>query len=243
MRFLFGELLEFLLPSACAACGKGIAPEKALCPRCDAALPRIPRHFCVRCQERPASEEKPLCLACSLKPSPLAACVAAAPFAGEVERWIHRFKYPPPGLRGLDPAPLAVVSQLICEAAERVPGPPPELLVPIPLHKNRLRARGFNPAERLARALSKKLGVPCDPNLLERVRDTPSQTGFDRRARLKNVKGAFRIRRGRALPGSLWLVDDVVTTGSTLKAAAKELRKETVQTICAVCSIKSLISN
>jgi ComF family protein len=164
----------------------------------------------------------------------LAACVAAVPFCGPVESWVRRFKYPEPGLRGLDPAPGAVLRALICEAGDRAPGPPPERVVPVPLHPRRLRERGFNPAALLARALARELGVRHDATALRRVRDTPSQTGLGRAARRRNVRGGFRARG--AVPPCIWLVDDVVTTGSTLAEAAGALRRAGARRVVGVCA-------
>jgi len=148
---------------------------------------------------------------------------------------IHRFKYPRPGLASLDGRPKRLVTQLILEAAGRVPSAPPEAVIPIPLHRLRLRRRGFNPACLLARAVAKEYGLPCLPTALERTRDTPSQTGLGRAERRANVKGAFRYRGTPPSPRSVWLVDDVVTTGATLTEAARALRKAGVQNVTALC--------
>ena len=163
-----------------------------LCPICDARLPRLPAHGCPLCQR--SGTRGALCGACAAQASPLAACTAAAAYAGDVELWIQRFKYPRRGWRGIDPAPLGVLRQLIAEAARAAPGPSPDRVVPVPLHPRRLRERGFNPAALLARQVVRERGGRFDASLLERVRDTPSQTGLARRARRANVRGAFRVR-------------------------------------------------
>jgi ComF family protein len=236
---LLHGLLELLVPPSCAACGAGVEGDAALCRRCDAALPRLPRSLCLRCQAVTPTGPGDLCGACAAAASPLAACVAAVAFADDVERWIRRFKYPRKGIAGLDPAAGAVARALVREAAGRCPGPPPGLVVPVPLHPRRLRARGFNPAERLARALARDIAVRLDPVALRRVRDTPSQTGLERRERQRNVRGAFRARHGLRLPARVWLVDDVVTTGSTLTEAARALRRAGVRTVVGVCAART----
>jgi ComF family protein len=150
---------------------------------------------------------------------------------------VHRFKYPAPGILGLDPAPQALLRRLVAEAAARAPETA-DLVVPVPLHARRLRERGFNPAALLARPLARARGVPFDALALARVRDTPSQTGLDRRARRRNVAGAFRLRT-HALPRRVWLVDDVVTTGATLEAAARELRRGGATSVTALCAART----
>jgi ComF family protein len=220
-RELGTGLVELLLPAACAACGERALVERALCEACEAALPAPPR----------GASDPP--------PRPLDGWAAGAAFAGPVEEWIRRFKYPRAGLAGLDPAARGVARALILRAAARAPGSAPELVVPIPLHPRRLRARGFNPAARLARWLARERELVCDARALERLRDTPSQTGLDRRARARNVRGAFRPRPGFRAPREVWLVDDVATTGATLAAAARALRRAGARQIVAICAART----
>ncbi|UCE85573.1 MAG: ComF family protein [Deltaproteobacteria bacterium] len=237
MRAFLGDLLDLLLPPACGRCRAPVPRAAALCARCDAALSRLPASACRRCGEAPARLHSRWlrCAPCEGRESALLACVASVAFEGEIERWIHRFKYPSPGPAGLDPAPGAVLAALIREAARRAPGAEPALVVPVPLHPRRLRERGFNPAAQLARALAREHGIRCAPAALERIRDTPSQTGLSRRARRRNVAGAFRARSARRLPARIWLVDDVVTTGSTLEEAARALRRAGAREVVGIC--------
>jgi ComF family protein len=226
-------LLELALPPVCADCGAAVLASAVLCARCDARLPRLPLDGCPRCQ-RPGTRGAE-CGACAGRASPLAACCAAVAYQGDVEVWIQRFKYPRRGWRGLDPAPLGVVRQLVSEVARAAPGPSPTSVVPVPLHPRRLRERGFNPAALLARCIARERGGRFDAGLLARVRDTPSQTGLDRRARRVNVRGAFRVREGLRPASVVWLVDDVVTTGSTLVECARALRRAGARRVVAIC--------
>lgn len=239
MSGLLRGLLDLAFPPGCGGCGAPVEGAAALCRGCDRSLARIPAGLCTLCQAAPAPARGRRCAACTGRRGPLAACVAAAEFAGEVEAWIHRFKYPAPGIAGLDPAALAVARGLVREAARIAAGGPPQLVVPIPLHPRRLRVRGFNPAAILARSLARELRAPFDPVALRRVRDTPSQTGLDRRERRHNVRGAFRTAERARLPGRVWLVDDVVTTGSTLTEAARVLRRAGARTVVAVCAART----
>ncbi len=87
----------------------------------------------------------------------------------------------------------------------------------------------------LARALARERHCAVDPVALVRIRDTPSQTGLDRRARRRNVRGAFRPRRGLRSTGPVWLVDDVVTTGATIAEAARALSRAGARPVVGVC--------
>jgi ComF family protein len=241
--------LDLLLPPSCGACGASTPAGVPLCASCDLRLERIAADACTLCQAAPRADGAERCAGCerrgrgdpSARPagSPLVACIAAVRFEGDAADWMHRFKYPRPGLRALDPVPASVVCAMLREAAARVPGPTPDWIAPVPLHPRRLRERGFNPACVLARRLARELGVCCNPAALRRIRDTPSQTGLDRSGRRENVRGAFEAR-ARA-PARIWLVDDVVTTGSTLAEAALALRAAGARSVVGVCAARSLL--
>lgn len=112
-------------------------------------------------------------------------------------------------------------------AAELAPALPADydLLVPVPLHRYRIRERGYNQSELLVKALSRQTGIPWK-NSLERIRNTPHQTGLNREQRLKNLDGAFAAKRGGEVTGKrVILVDDVFTTGTTLQQCAKVLHQ------------------
>jgi len=213
LKNLWRGLVELLAPTRCASCG---GPEvdggDPLCRRCAARLPRLDH---------------------DLRVPGLATCVAAVEFVGEVEAWIHRYKYPARGIAGLDPAPSAVIRSLAGEAARRARGPATGWVVPVPLHPAALRRRGFNPASTIAREVARARGLPLVPTALRRLRDTPSQTGLDRRQRERNLAGAFGCPA--PVPMRIWLVDDVVTTGSTLAAAARALHRAGAREIAGVC--------
>jgi ComF family protein len=233
--------LELVLPPICGACGTRTDPTAVLCPACDSQLERIASHACQLCQETEPQTGSHFCANCEMSDSPLTACVAAIRFDGAGAEWIHRFKYPKKGLRGLDPAPASVVGAMLREAAAWAPGPQPDLIVPVPLHPRRLRLRGFNPAAQIARSLAREFEIPFDAVALRRTRDTPSQTGFDQRERRNNVRGAFRARHGRHFPERIWLVDDVATTTSTLAEAAIALRTAGASTVIGICAARTFL--
>ena len=205
---------DLLCPRACFRCDRPLTGEAGLCRRCVGAFspPEV--------QSVPGLES----------------CAAGAAYRGEVEGWVRAFKYPT-AMAFPDPAPEAILTELMLQGAARMPGPTPDRIVPVPLHPRRLRGRGFNPAGRLGRSVARRLGVAFDPVALERLRDTPSQTGLDARARRRNVAGAFCRRAGAPpLPPRIWLVDDVVTTGATLACAARALRAAGASEVSGLCA-------
>ena len=198
-------MLDVALPPACAGCG---AEGLALCRRCGRAL-----------EERltvPAGV--PIGLPAAT-PMPLAQLEWCAPFSGPVRAALHGLKYA--GERRLTEPLAAAVA-----ARWKFAGAGGELLVPVPVHAERARRRGYDQAVLLTMEVSDRLRLPWLA-ALERSRNTSPQFDLGRRARRANVAGAFAIRGAReaAQVHGRWivLVDDVVTTGSTLVACADAL--------------------
>ena len=218
------DLLDVLAPPRCRACGAANAPP--LCGGCVAAV-----------RWRPPGDHAPP------PGSGLSRCVTLLWLEEPAADWIHRFKYPRPGVSGLDGTVRALGRELAGRLAARLDPRPGDRVVAIPLHRHRLRERGFNPAAVIAREAFAGSPARLAPGLLERVRDTPSQAGLGRRARLRNVEGAFRGRLGSGpRPSRVWLVDDVVTTGATLAAAAAALRAAGVGEVIGVGLARTPVS-
>ncbi len=105
----------------------------------------------------------------------------------------------------------------------------PDLIVPIPLHKKRYRKRGYNQAELIAAELSKRLGLPTDPHLLMRIKETRPQKNLSESERENNLKRAFKMRKNDVSLKTVVLIDDIYTTGSTIDSAAGCLKKNAVK--------------
>jgi ComF family protein len=208
----FGSrLLDRALPARCPGCGQEGPPIGSAClPLLDARL------------DLPAGI--PIGLPSDVPP-PLLQLEWCAPFSGLVRRALHELKY-------AGEQRLAVpLGQAIARRWERA-GAGGDVLVPVPVHADRAKRRGYDQAELIARAAGAALGLPCAP-ILERARSTIAQFDLDRSQRASNVKGAFRLRPRPRTPlvpsdrplARRWviLIDDVVTTGATLSACAAPL--------------------
>ncbi|HIM01678.1 MAG TPA: ComF family protein [Myxococcales bacterium] len=239
-------MLDLVLPTVCEECrARSVyrvrtaddAPAhipRVLCATCVGRLSFMENPGCTHCQRKLATSQAPRrCTACMRERTALGSCTAQVAFTGNAEKWIHAFKYPHQGIAGLDPAPIAIAKALARDAAQTSPAPFPDVVVPVPLHVRRLRSRGFNPASQLARAIAKQTTSGLVTDLLLRHRDTPTQTNLGRNARRKNVRGAFSCTRNA--PDNVWLVDDVVTTGSTLEEAARCLKAAGAKSVHAIC--------
>ena len=208
-RELLHELAEALLPQRCIACGRfGAALHEA----CLAALPAAEPPRCARCW---APGPRLPCAARRAAPPPFEGFRASYRFGGVARRALLEAKF-----RGVG----ALLDPLGDAAAEAVPRDwLIDAVVPIPLHPSRRRRRGFNQAERLARRVAERLGLPLRADLLRRVRATAPQATLDAEQRATNIDDAFAAAADP--PPALLLVDDVSTTGATLAAAAKALRE------------------
>ena len=173
--------------------------------------------------------ESATCPACTARPPPLDGTHAAFDYAFPLDRLLPRLKF------HRDFAAGRVLAQCMAERFAALPRP--QALVPVPLHRGRLRQRGYDQALELARPLAKTLDLPLQAGLLQRCRATRAQSRLDADARGRNLRGAFRVDTRATLPAHVALVDDVMTTGATLHAAAETLRAAGVARVDAwVCA-------
>jgi competence protein ComFC len=214
---------SLLYPPACAICSADVAACKYLCDECEAKLVRIEPPFCSKCSEPfPGAITNPFdCANCAHRTLYFENAVSAFRSGGMVRRVILDFKYGRQvHLRHLVASWLFVALQ-----DDRLQAREFNLIVSVPLHPARERERGFNQATLLAELLSAHTSIPSRP-VLERIRYTTTQTAFDRAERMENLRGAFRVRKNADVRQlRILLVDDVLTTGSTLSECARVLRR------------------
>lgn len=213
------------LGSRCAVCAAW--PATRVCCDCAERLaPAVPR--CERCALRvPAGVRQ--CGACVRDPGPLQACAAAVDYAYPWNTVLAAFKF-----EG-DPGLAASLAGLLARSdAAHTLRNACDWVVPVPLSAERLRERGFHQTALLARAWA---GPQSQPQALLRLHDAPAQVGLGRRARLRNLRGAFALEPAWAhhVQGRrMLLLDDVMTTGATLEAAAEVLLQAGAQQVTAV---------
>ena len=205
-------ILSSLWPRQCFLCGAAHKASAALCPHCWSALPPPDHPACPRC-----GESGPLlgvCHCCRQLEPAFDETVAAFAYRYPVDVLVRRLKYG--GALQLAPLLAAGLSQAL--AGRELP----DLLVAMPLSLRRWRRRGYNQAHEIARRVAVHCGRPLQP-VLERLRDTQAQAGLTAVRRRDNLIGAFRCRR--PVTGlRVALVDDVMTSGATLDAAARALK-------------------
>jgi ComF family protein len=216
---MFRQLLEGLaaaLPGQCAVCRAW--PAQPVCEACVARFAQ-PRPRCRRCA-LPVPESVSECGRCLAAPPPLDACHAAVSYEYPWSALVAQYKFGGQAGWAHGFATLMRSAPWVEPAVEAA-----DLVLPMPLSRERLAERGFNQALLLARALAAR---KTDSALLLRVRHTPAQTALDRQGRLGNVAGAFAVEPLRAaqLKGKrVVLIDDVMTSGASLFTAAQALRQ------------------
>ena len=212
--------LDTLYPPTCLACRAATAAHGALCPRCWSAMRFIERPFCERLgtpfeQDLGDGLLSPQAMA---DPPVFARARAVARFEdGPARTLVHRLKYS-------DRSELArPIGRWMARAGGDILAEA-DLIAPVPLHPMRLWRRRFNQAAMLAREVAHETGKPCEPAALLRVKATPSQVGLSRTQRAENVQGAFRVAERAQVRGrNVVLIDDVLTSGATVNAAARVL--------------------
>ena len=237
-RKLASRTLDLLYPPCCVVCRENLSFGRALCDACDADLPRLTAPFCEKCGEAFQGEIDVHfnCPNCSKLKLSFDFARPATVRDDRTLDMIHRLKY------GRELHLAADLGRLAAEAfldprlapalAENWP------LIPVPLHRKRLQHRHFNQAAEISRFLSRHTGLPV-LHALRRTRSTQQQVALTRAQRLENLRGAFTIsRKGLQWiaenPAGAVLVDDVLTTGSTVDECAKTLRRAGFQTVSVV---------
>jgi competence protein ComFC len=225
-REALAGLLDLLYPPKCQVCG--VVGPHPLCTACRSSFEALPGPLCAQCglpaahsELRPLSAGgAPLCPAC--RPGAghhFAAARAAGGFQGPLRQAILRLKYG--GRRALAEPLGAYLADFL---SSNPFGDDLDVIVPVPLHPSRLRARGFNQAALLCCQVGARLGVPVDAVCLRRVRRTRPQVTLRAGERARNVRGAFAVERPHLVDGkTVLLIDDVVTTCHTVDECARVL--------------------
>jgi ComF family protein len=212
------RLYSNLLPIPCLLCG-AVCKTHAICTDCIDDFPKL-GNCCPRCAT-PLSLTT-TCGNCLTHPPEQNISMSLFAYKNPIDRLIADFKYH-------DKLYLTeVFADLMVEQLKNKPLP--KLLIPIPLHRRRLRQRGYNQALELAKILSRKLNIPISKNSLIRSRDTAPQASLPYDQRKRNMRRAFKLNDD-VLSNHIALIDDVLTTGHTVNAAAKLFRQEGVTTI------------
>ena len=234
IRVPLQTLLDTIYPTICSECDTRIGPGERegagfFCAECWSRMDLLSEPHCPICSVPFVSDialrysPTHLCGECRHKPPLFSSAITPFVYKGTMATAIKKLKYEK-RVNLIGPLSALFLSSLAL--ALRLKSVQVDRILAIPLHPRRLRHREFNPSLLLAHRLAKGLAVPLEIDTLQRIRDTPPQVGLSKEEREQNVKGAFRVATPDRITGQrLLLVDDVYTTGTTLREGAKVLRR------------------
>ena len=225
------EAVRTILPSWCIVCDRELPWSErtaSCCTECWSNLPKITGAKCVSCA-LPLPDDAVRCIPCQLDPGSLQFCDAWGRYSGALEKVLHAFKFERHDF--LDDALAALLHELVGEHTF-------DAIVPVPMSRAKERKRGYNQAERLARALGRRIDIGTEMLLTKRG-ERATQSMLPRTERAKNVRGAFQAS-ARAKEKAILLVDDICTTGETLRACADELLRAGASRVAAVTVAKTV---
>jgi competence protein ComFC len=230
-------IASLLYPPTCAVCLSDVGPGEYLCDDCAGKVSRIVPPFCAKCSEPfDGAITNPFdCANCAHRKIYFESAVSAYRSRGIVRKIILDFKY------GRQIHLRHLISNWLIAALddERFREESFDVIVPVPLHPARQRERGFNQAAVLADLISAHMSIQTQP-LLERIRFTTTQTAFDRAERMENLRDAFRLRKNADVRGlRVLLIDDVLTTGSTLSECARVLKHAGARSVHAATAARA----
>ena len=237
------RLIEILFPKFCFGCGKEGA---YLCHDCQSCLEILENIFCL-CK-RPkiillseSSKTLGKCRACQLKN--LDGLFFPLSYQNNlVKETIHQLKYEPFVKELAKPLAKLIIAHFFLLDNKKVWGN--KILVPIPLERKRLKQRGFNQAEEIARILSSKLNIPLLPDCLKKIKTTSPQVELSQKERIENIKGAFGIEKPNLIQNKkILLVDDIYTTGATMEEAARILKEAGAKEVWGVVVAREPLPN
>jgi ComF family protein len=228
------SLIDWILPITCVLCGQTTnASQPNICPACTKDLPWI-QAACLRCG-LPLPSTYRVCGQCLRVPPPYQRLQGLFSYDFPVDQLILGLKFQHHLLYA------RLLGSLMAECCARyyTTGIPlPSMLIPVPLHKQRLRQRGFNQATELAKWVKRRLGVPIGYGCLQRVKYTEAQMELPLAQRAGNVKQVFAAKR--AIPEHVAVIDDVVTSGHTIQALSQVLQKAGAKQIDVWCIARAI---
>jgi len=222
MPSLLSSFLDLMLPHRCPFCDS--ICREPLCPDCTDAVRFISPPFCIACGVpfKSDSIKNHTCGECMKKKRLFSWARGVLIYNDASAKAIHRFKY------NKDTTFSKALGSIISRYHDLEGF---DVLIPVPLHIDRLRERGFNQSLLLARAVGKRHRIAVDPFALKRTRWTEPQVNLSGKERKINVKGAFEVQ-GNVRGRSILLIDDVYTTGATVGECSKVLRKNGAREVC-----------
>ena len=231
------SILDVLYPPRCPICdGVRLSDEPVCCPGCLSKFSFISEPYCLCCGRPLSGEEREFCYDCSKRTRNYSGGVSLAVYEGLWRDSIVRFKF-----HNREEYASWYAEQMILRFEDRLRNLHADTIIAVPMHERKVRKRGYNQAESFAKELSVRMGVPLCTGVLLRTRFTVPQKELSDVARLQNLTMAFAVEEEKLAAYKkdhaferVILVDDIYTTGSTMEACARLLRKAGAKTVAPV---------
>lgn len=227
------RIISLLYPRRCPACHDIVEPKGAcICAGCRSRFSYVKEPLCMKCGKEITSPEQEYCYDCTSRERDFVRQTALMNYDKIAQESMVYFKY-----KGRREYADFYVEEIMRQRGEMLAGWRVQLILPVPIHASRLRERGYNQAEELAVRLGRELAVPVRTDLLIRARRTEAQKRLSAAARQRNLERALEVTVPLSGVRRVLLVDDIYTTGSTLQACTRVLRRAGVREVygCTVC--------
>jgi len=228
---IFAQIMLSIFPATCVICAsKGLKYD--LCSNCKQLL-KTNQPVCIQCSNNlAATDSTTICGTCLKNPPYFDSTLSVGIYAAHLKKTITEFKFHEKLYL------YRIFSHLLVEKIQQQNNPLPECIIPVPLHRYRLQERGFNQALEIAKGVAKELNIPIDHSCCERVKYTLPQSSIPANERQRNVKHAFILTR-EVNYQHIAIIDDVVTTGSTVNELSRIFKKAGVKKIDIWCIAKT----
>ena len=235
MRYRFYQwgwlLIDYVFPPRCGGCGMS---GTRWCSECEKNIVLIEPPFCLCCGQKTSENE--ICHRCRLSPPSYYETRSLSEFSGPIRNALHRLKYRKDAGLG------DVLSRKLVDYLQSKEWSI-DMVVPVPLGKKRQKERGYNQSALLARPLAYAMGLAYNPQVLKRLRDTRSQVGLTLDQRQENVSYAFSAGSEEIIGKNILIVDDVTTSGATLKACSDALSSAGANQIFGLTLAQAVLSS
>lgn len=226
IRPIFGTLLDLLYPRRCPVCDRAVKPFGSLiCKACENKFVYIEEPYCMKCGKKLREEEREYCGDCMRHKHLFDRGRALFEYKSIADS-IYRFKY-----KGRQEYAAYYAECMAEKLGGWLAECHPDALVPVPIHRSKYRARGYNQAEVLARELHRITEIPIEADLIKRSRKTVPMKDLSASERQNNLKKAFKICRNDVKLNTIVIIDDIYTTGSTIDAMSYELKRAGIKHI------------
>lgn len=226
------DFLDIIYPGKCIVCHRifDSPGTKLLCETCRRELNPVTEPRCKRCSKPLESMEAELCRDCQGKCFCVEKGFALYPYDANMKKAVRNFKY-----NGELSCGDFFAGELVDAYGKWIRDILPDALIPVPIHKKRMRFRGFNQAQYMADIIGERLEIPVPEGYLIRTENTKPQKGLDVKSRIENLRNGFKVTHAGGPFKKVLLVDDIYTTGSTLEACGSALKNAGTDRVYFLC--------